>query len=561
VYKIAGEIESIENRILEKLSSILVPSIDTIAKPAHCILHASSQEGIAEVTTGSGFRHSGKSHKCFFSFYPVCNTDIRKGDILYFIHDGAVYTIDRDLSKTLYLRSRRHETGGNTFWLGLDLDEGIRDISGLSFYFDLNGVFDKDKYLNLLSYTRWSIGDETLTMNKGISSRKEEYENITLDLFSGYDLSNKINRSVKEFYSNRYLSIAGNCLVEGKRKIFPEELQSCFPETGISGTGKGLIWIKVTCPHGFTPDIINSLQPSINTFPVVNKELITRITEVKRTMPVVPLTTGNNESFISISKVTDSSAKKYYDVPLYRDAGNTCGIYSLRRGGIEHYSKRDAEEYLAHITDALSWEVSAFFKDKGELKADLKKIEGQVNRLIRQLRKRLAEAGDRYEIENYLLLPPPDQEGEVFFVDYWITNSGQANDIRPGSIFSSAIETFAAYSLTRTAGGRYAPRASGKENLYRESMTGRSLLITDDDIQNFCLREFRGSVSEVKVCGGFMESGNPRLGFIATTDVYLRPLEGMKGHIEEKDKEYYLQTLKEKSPATFNYRVFIKENI
>ncbi|MDR1501095.1 MAG: hypothetical protein LBT43_01395 [Prevotella sp.] len=557
VYKVAGEIDNIENRILDKLSSILVPSIDTIAKPAHCILHAVPREGIAEVTCENEFRHFSKNRNRSFSFYPVCNTDIRKGGILYFIHKGGIYSLDRNLSKTLYIRSHRHEMDDNTFWLGLDLDKGIKDISGLSFYFDIHGISDKDRYLSLLPYTTWSIGDEILTMNKGISSQKQEYENITLSLFSGYDLSNKINRSVKEFYHNRYLSIAGNCPIEGKKEILPEELLPYFPENTVSGIEKPLVWIKVSCIRKMTADIISSLQPSINAFPVVNKELIFRTTDVKRMMPVIPLSTENKESFISINKVTDSSGKKYHDVPLYQDTDNSCGIYSLRRGGVEHYNRRDAEEYIAHITDALSWEVSAFFKDNDEVIAGLKKIEEQVNELIRQLKKRQAEIKDRYEIENYLFLPPLDKESEVYFIHYWITNGEQANHVRPGSIFSSVSDASETYSLTQTTGGKYAPRASEKENLYKESMTDHSLLITDDDILNFCLKEFSGSVSEVKVCGGFMDSDNPKLGFIETTDVYLKPLGSMKGYIKEKEKRYYLQMLEENSPATFNFRIFI----
>ncbi|WP_221413106.1 hypothetical protein [Dysgonomonas sp. 521] len=546
---------------MEKLSSILVPSIDTIAQPSHCILHAVTQDNITEITTESGFQHFSKNHNRHYSFYPVCNTNIRKGEILYFAHKGAIYTINRDLSKALYIRSQRHEMDDNTFWLGLDLNESIKDISGLSFYFDINGTYEKNKYLNLLSYTTWSIGEEKLSINKGLSHKEEYYENGTLDLFSGCNLSTQINQRIKEFYRIRYFSITGNCSIENKKEIFPKELLSSFPENSIAGIDKSLIWIKVTGSQRLTSDIINTLQPSINTFPVVNKELVSKIMELNSTMPVIPLNTKTNTSFISINKVTDSSGKKYFDVPLYNDTDNTYGIYSLRRGGVERYNRRDAGEYLAYIIEALSWEISSFFKDKDEVKADMKKIEEQVNKLIQQLKKKLAETKDRYEIENYLWLPLPDKAGEVYFVDYWTTSSRQANHIRQGSTFFSTADTITAYSLSQTMGGEYAPRASEKDNLYQKSMAEHSLLITDDDILDFCLKEFNESISEVKVCKGFMKSENPKFGFIETTDIHLKPLSAMKDYLNEKDKEYFHQSLKKKSPATYNYRIFIEDTL
>ena len=176
--------------------------------------------------------------------------------------------------------------------------------------------------------------------------------------------------------------------------------------------------------------------------------------------------------------------------------------------------------------------------------------------MIRNWEKKLGEEKELYEIQHYLLVTP-EKEDDVFFVDYWITNGPEANEIRPGTNFIPLSDPVPAYSLTKTTGGKYAPPVSQKDRLFQQSIAKNSLLVTDNDIKDFCLKEFKESIHEVRVCRGFEKSGNPKLGFVETTDVYLKPVEGM--NINEKDREYYLQMLVGKSPATFNYRVFIKE--
>ncbi|WP_165042175.1 type VI secretion system baseplate subunit TssF [Dysgonomonas sp. ZJ709] len=563
VYKISGEIENIENRILNKLFGILTPGIDVIAKPAHCILHACAQNNALRITTHSEFNYSARGSKKQFSFYPVCNTNIYNGEIRYFIHKGLMYSMDQDLSKTFYARSdEKNKFDENTFWLGLELDDSIDNISGLSFYFDLHGIFKKEEYLNLLPYAVWTIQGEAISMNKGILSLDEEYENDTQSLFTQFDLSHQINESVKKHYKNRFLTVAENYSIKDKREILPFELQTYFTEEIKIKLKKPLLWIKVSCPQGFTPDVIESLQSSINAFPVVNKKLVSSIREVKKSVPVIPLKTFSNESFISVCNVSDSQGKRYCDIPVNDTQITSYGIYSLRRGGYERYNNRDATEYLATITDVLNSEISSFFKNKNDIKSDLKKIQVEITELVKRLEKTLSESKERYEIETYLQVNP-DKENEIYFVDYWITEGAQANNIKAGMIFNSLsglpIQRSSIITLCPTIGGKYAPQGEMKNSLYKKVLTENNLLVTDNDIEEFCLQEFHESICEVKVCQGTMKSDNPINGFIRTTDVYIKPHKDMEEYIGDKNEEYFKQILKRKSPATYNYRVFINK--
>lgn len=565
-YKLSGEIENIENRISDKLASILAPSIDTIAHPAHCILHVSPQEGTANITTDDGFAYYAGDKKKQLSFYPVCNNTVFNGKVCYFIHKGLIHSMDYDLSKTLHSRSDcQSRFDDSTCWMALDLDDCIQDLCGLSFFFDLQAIMNKHEYLNLLPYSTWTINGERIPITKGLSTVEKDDENDTLRLFSRYDLSHRINRSVIKHYHNHFISISGACPVEDKKEEFPEELKPYFSQTVLSKMNKPLVWIKMVCPKGLSSDVIYSLQPGINLFPVVNRELASTVVEVSKAVPIIPLKTECNESFIDVNKVVDAAGVEYYDIPVsdLKD-GKQVGIYSLRRGGIERYNKRDAGEYLADIIHALNAETSSFSKNKENVKSDFVKTQNDIKQLMRQLNKTQTNSQERYEVENYLLVNPT-RDDQIYFVDYWITDAEEANHLKAGIPFVSLsalmVNPLSLVSVTPTIGGKYAPQAERKNELRKKTLTEHGLLVTDQDIINFCLQEFKESIREVKIRKGIMYSSNPKLGFIRTIDVYMALNKNMVSYVDKKDAAYFREALVKNSPATYNYRVFIEQTL
>lgn len=555
VYRLGGEIENTEERIIDKLASLLAPSIESMAHPAHCILHASPISEGVELTPQTQFGYYDRKKNNLISFYPTSYTKIHNGKVRYFAHNGLIYNIERDLTKTLLARNQRNYSNNQVFWLALELNEEMVDLSGISFYFDLPAIYNKTEYLNLLSHTIWTIAGANIAICKGLINKKEIFENRSLNLFSNHGPLNRINTSILNHYKNNFLTISKECLVE-KKEYIPNELQSTLPENIRSKIENPLVWIKVECPRALTSEIIESLQISINAFPVLNKELVSRITEVNKTIPIIPLNTTANQSFFCVHSVSDSTGKQYHDAPINED----CGIYALRKGGIEGYDKRAAKEYLTTIIEILNKEAFSFIKDRGDMKMDVKMIEAAVSNLIKGLKKQQSKQTDWYEVDHYLMLTP-DKDHEIFFIDYWITNGQEGNNIRAGEYFSSfsefALHQLSIYSLTSTQGGTFAPLGEKKKNFYKKSLTSHNLLVTDEDVVLFCLKEFEASISEVTVRKGFMKSSNFKTGFIETTDVYLTPLINMKHYLNEKDEENFLQILKENSPATYNYRVFI----
>ncbi|MDH6311106.1 hypothetical protein M2451_003980 [Dysgonomonas sp. PFB1-18] len=563
IYKISGDIDNMEKRILDKLSSMLISDIELITKPSHGIIQVSALEEELILTTETSFSCNYNIDKTEdrLSFYPVCNTKIYNGDIRYFIYNGLFYSVDRERNKTLLTRSRQKDVfSENSFWIGLELDENINNIENLSFYVDFGGVYNKEQYLKQIPHLVFEISCMRIPMRRGIFAIDDTEDNKQLNLFGTFDVSSRINNDIRKEYDPCFLTVKGSFDISNVRESFPAKLVDSFTDSFKEDFTKPLLWIEVSCPSQYTNDIISSLQISINTVPVVCKKLISQTLEINRSVPVIPLYTDKNESFLSVHSISDSTGKEYYDIPVNDTEKDRYGIYSLRQGGCERYNIRDARDYLSYTADSLDSEASALSKSKKELKTELKKIQSDLQIVVKGLKQALRKEKDCFETINYILLNP-EKSDEIYFVKYWVANFISGHKIRSGTSLRTeselAVKPSTIFFLAATKEGSYAPQQSDRAGIFRKSMTKRPLLVTDEDIIEFCKEEFCDLVKEVSVSKGFIDSNDPKTGFIGTTDVHIVSEEKNESPIGKEDAEYFRQILAENSPATFNYRILI----
>ncbi|MDR1437285.1 MAG: hypothetical protein LBI65_04110 [Candidatus Symbiothrix sp.] len=553
IYRISGEIDDMGKRLLDKLASILIPDENTVAHPAQAILHAVPREPMLEITAETAFTCTSSRRE--FSFYPVCNTRIYQGGARYFVHGGTIYLMDDDLSRNCLTRSgKKKSSRKNSFWIGLELSPEMKNLANLSFHIDFQGTDNRKKYLELLSCLEWEVQGQAISMEKGLFSEENGCENPP-DMFSAYDFSRKINRSIKEELDVHFLTVKADFDITGRRETFPGELREDFPETLTAKFTDPLLWLKVNCPQTFSPEIIETVQLNINVFPVVNRQLHSLIFETGNSLPIIPLKTEENESFLSVCSVHDSRGKYYYDIPSGNPETEPSGIYFLSRGGFERYNERDAREFLVSAISLLSGEQPSFsWNESGPEKAGEK-----LNELIKHLKQALS-ASSRREVENYMLFDR-SREDEIYFVEYWTTFASEANGIPAGSIFSTenaSLYPQSLISLSPSCSGKDAPLAADKNSLYGKTLSTNRLLVTNEDIRDFCTKKFGTLFRDVRVRNGFVENGDSPAGFTRVTDVYLIPRQETGKYAEQEGGLFFRQMLEKNSPATFKYRVFIE---
>lgn len=565
VYHLSAEVDHMEARVLNRLSSMLVSETAALACPAHSLLHVSPRECRLNLTTTDSFilDQEQKKEQDKLSLYPVCDSPVYHGGVRYFIFDRYLFSMDRELTKTLITRSgtiRKGEGAANSFWIALELDNDIEDIENLSFYVNLSAGYKSPDYLKQLLRGKWKCAGEEVPVRKGLYSTEEHPGNPMLNLFQKSDHAYRINREIKKRYDKYYVTIDKPLCITGKKETFPAALRPCFPEAVLSSFQKEMLWFEILCPPGFTEEIIRSVEISINIIPVACKRLVKEVLQVNRHIPVIPLHTRENESFLSVHSLSDSDGTGYYDVPLSDSKEEHYGIYTLRKGGYERFDANDAKEFLANMTNLINKEAASLFKRNNDSKEEQTALEEGINAMIRNLTQVIHSEKEHAEVKNYLLVEQ-QRETEIYFLEYWTAGWTTLESIRENIPVRPCpdllIDPSSVYLIRSLSGGKRTPSGYEKYSIYRKSLTEHPLLVTPEDIRRFCLKEFSEIIEQVEVRSGHRKNTESGSDFVKTTDVYLRM---RKFHEDKADKtihRYIEQVLRDHSPATFNYRIII----
>ncbi len=563
-YMSARELFNIESRIIEKLSDTLVIDTTNSTFPAHGILHAAPLDSKLTITPEMEFIYENKQEgKDKLKFHPLCTTVIREARVRYQIANGVLYEIDTDFSREAFFHSRELESRHpSTCWLGLETSVFFNNLKDVSFYFDFQSVNGKEKYLKLLPYTIWKLNDKPINIEQGIYHIPQTFENQYAELFSSTNPFYRIKNSIMRFYEHHFLTPSNDAPVIGDRRSFPETLRKYYPETITNEFSPELLWLEIDFPPSFDKTVLEQMSISLNAFPAANMYLRKIATTCDMLSPLIPLTTDNGESFISVGNVMDSSGKKYYDLSFGDFSDKEYKTYNLHKGGAERYDKRDAKNSLTDLANRIEEQID-FYSNQNSTKELSKEIRRQIYSFTTYLQQLVKSYTDKRTSGIYLIIDElPDDE--VFFVEYYVTDNDSANDIPIYTIIEhaseSGLEALSIRFLTTTTGGKALPSSLLGSEAYHDSLNTRTLLVTDDDIIQYCTSEFKEVVSEAYIDSGYLQCAPPDEGFLLTTDVYVTLRETTRETSHPKIITSIRKKLIENSPVSFNYRVFIKKD-
>lgn len=567
IYKLSNEINNIETRILERIAHLLTPDILMSARPAHMLLYTQPLEIQGVVNKETGFYYDDPVFKqrnkvSDVSFYPVDIFPLIKAQVKAMVCGKSVYTVDDTLNKEILTRSSvKTEDLSQSIWIGIQLDPALETLSDLSFYFDFINIENKNEYFHLLPFTRWEHQSKPIRMSPGIYSLKDENaDSGDMSLFSNYNLAYISDDGIKRFYNHRFLTIKDKLKVSDMRKeIFPPEVKPYFSEEAIAQLTEPLYWLRVNFPPSFDEEIIDRTIASVNVFPVANKSLRSQSSGNQKLANIIPLETDDKEYFLSVLSVTDSHNRHYKQLPFKDTEAQQYGTYSVKRGGTERFDARDAKEYISQLVDLLRDEGAAFsLIGKGFLEDMITDVES----LIISLEQKLNDIHQNREIPSYLIIDS-ENKNEIIFVDYWVTNCEMVNGIKAGTFFAPYNETFVdsslIVSLTPCTGGKGKPKPSNILDIYKYILTSRNRIYTAEDIINFCHNEFGDIIATAEVKKGVQVSSKPKEGLIRTIDVFVNPKQNFDPASSEDLKSNLHNLLIERSPDTFNYRIFVNK--
>lgn len=561
IYTLSNEIATIEVRLLDKLAEILIPGTKTTALPAHAI--ACTQPIDAEYVLKKGssvfyedfnFNRKNKVKSMYFS--TICDTHLKRGTVRYMIYNGICVSLDKNMSKSVIERLTIPDAS-SAVWVALDMDQSISTLKNLSFYLDFPNLNNRSEYFRLLPFSIWNVNGQDIKIRTGLEIAETGQHNLMKRL-SQYDIVNQIDRDVCSLYNSRFISIDDD--FHFIRMKYPSELEK-FISSSANLTQEfcvPLLWIRIQFPPVFRSEVLEDITISINAFPIVQelkKSINVKLDELTN---IIPLITNDNEYFLSVNSVRDAHGRRYLELSDKEDLGEEQGSYSIRHGGCERFDTRDARDYLVRLLDLLNEESATFssiFKGKN------KELTEEMFNLINRMKLNVSDIAEKREMTNYLIMDTPSV-GEVITSEYWITNGAYANGIRSGSQLAPGmgveIQPLFTFLMTNTNGGKQPLSPQEKIGRFKNTLISRDRIITSEDIKDFCLMEYPDIIADVNIQRGLAQSGKPHGGLARTIDVYIST-NGNAMNEADKDNLYWNLSakLRNKSPETFNYRLFI----
>ena len=554
-------------RILESISSALSPELLIAARPSHSILQILPLESFYYIDNYTAFNDKTPSQELLrqgirtVSFYPVTKVQLVSGSVKYLVCERMLYSTTGGYDKRLLASAHTlNERLNQTLWIAINLNSEVDSLKYLSFYFDFPHAENSYEKYSLLPYTRWSFGGEIVEATSGLPAWKEEDDPASIPVFAKYDLLNRIDSDILDFYRLQFLTITNDVRLQGKKKTrFPEEIRNLFPDE-VTDTLDACYWISVKFPPHISAPNIHDITVNMNAFPVANKNFYSITFPTSTVTNIIPMQTGKGEFFLSVDKVEDSYGYRYQPIPYETGAGEQSGVYTVKEGGLERFDGRDLKDYLERLIDLLHSETSVFRS------MNMDNMRGVVN----DLQKDIKAIENKYRNSKMGLLEKPRylllntlNKNDIVFIHFWTTLCEQANGIRSGRKFvpfgSIPVINDSGRMLKMSSGGKSAPSVTGRLNAYRYALTSHDQLFTHADISNFCEYELGEKISQIKIQKGIAVSPLPKSGLVRTIDIFLTPSAGCESIVSGMQREI-LTRLHEKSPDSYNYRIFINSN-
>lgn len=563
-------IADIKERLLEQIANSLTPDSYISAKPAHSIMKAMPVEPEMEIGRRDVFytdmiTSAAKKYDLkHLNFAPVVDhIKLIKGEIQHVLCERNLYRIGLNEEKELVTRATSfYQDLNRTVWVGFDLDNSIKTLKDIHFYFDFPNTDYRYDLFDLLSHTIWSIDGNSVAVEPGLvnANSNELYGGI----FAHYNTSYRNDTEVMELYRKQFLHIKSH--IETRKLVktpFPTELTPFF--SGRVNELEPQYWMKIVFPPYFKNEDLEDINISLNAFPVSNKSLNHRTLErEKELVGIMALSVSEGEYFLSPDKVDDSNGMEYNFLPFStNDSTSLGGTYTIKKGGLERFSTRDLSDTIDLLIDLFRSETVTFNALKMDnIRNSITKMEQFVVAISNRME---SNSGKIKEIPTYLLIDSDEKKSSIY-ASYWTSNCHLVNNMPYGTLFkplkAMPLEKDSCRLLKAATGGKTTAKSNERIEAYKYALTTRDQLYSISDIENFCRMKFTDKIQYVKAKLGVSVSHKQKEGLIRTLDVNLVASDDYKEILSDPVKQGELkEELEKRSPELYKYRIVILDRL
>lgn len=562
IYQVKGEIDALEERIINLIGMYLVPDVSLLAKPAHSVVRLEPSDLGQKLTVSKDNGFVTKRNSTELEFYPLGDLQLLDAKVQC-IEVGGKLLKYSSYSKNFELIAK--DLGSyNTLsvdrdlWIAIDLNQSSpKDIKDLTLFFDFLNTQNKKLLLDLLFYATWRIDKERLVLKRGKRFINKKLENH-IELIESFEPYFEMHKNIEEHYNDQFITIKNFSDLDVQTYKYPKEFENIYSKEILSELGlDDMLWVKIELPDGFDFTVFNNLNVSLNCIPLINKAKRTISIEPNEVTKIIKLPIDKESYFLAIDSVKDSSGKSYYDVQYKNTDEQEYGTYTLRKAGYEKYGSNDAKDYLEGLGEFLLVE-SHKIASGASSDENARKVYNILQDMIEYIQSMTITTKQKMEHQIYIVF---DQyiKDEIYYIDYWTTAGEKANVIDSSSLLvvshDSKLELGSISLQTDFILGNNEPNAIEKRQRQKEALDKINVIVNDIDISTFCKTRFKHSIDDVKVKRGIEYTEEE--GFIKTIEVYLKPKDNLGHFLTQKNIIWFKNQLEKVSPEHFQYRVFL----
>jgi len=557
IEKISGEINESQTRVTEKLIQLMTPETIYGAKPAHAILYTEPVEKKTLIKSEYlfyfkkkfSYKNTSVKYKNIY-FSPVQDFNLIDANIKFIATGNQMVKVDSSKNKN-EVSQNISGLSPSTLYIGLLRESNSISLKDISFYFELQDVEDKELFYHHLKNAKWFANDKELNSTEGFYNTAE-YRKINLDVIFD-DTSSKtsnISQQTNKIYNKYFITIKSK---ETIKKSNFDELDEVITSNQLK-VDEDLIWLKIEFPRIINNSILKNVYCSLNSFPVLNRELKEFTYEMKEYIDIVPIKT--EDAFLDMKSIMNTNGN-IYKASIKNDSNIEKGTYLVRRDNVGKLEHRKAKEYIVHLIELLKDESASFsFFNNDFLQSNLK----DLNQLISLLEKKVNEISNETTETNYIFLKP-HRKRENLLVEYWTTNGNAANSIKSGSsleIYKGVgVKQRSSVLMTQSFGGESDLSMKERLNAYRRSLLSRDRIVTKEDIKALCYELYNDKIEKVEITKGYMNDIARNKGSIQCVEVLLYPnsKKNIENHEWESLNSNLLLFLEKNSLNVFPYRI------
>ncbi len=496
-----------DSSVLHRLACLLVPQQWSLPMPSHALLSVEPKDDESRLLTPQDRFYTRKMmfEKGWvdLDFSPLSNYPLVNAKIKGLSYDSRVmYSYEGSLQET-ELSNVVVPSEDGVVWIGLEMTKSLlRSTHNLVLC-----VLLEDN--NLTPFLR------DVQVYDGVGEKLDvSVPQFPLEHSEKYHYFDEIS----DYYANNFIQISldSKALSSNPFSTYPSEWE-VSDEDG--DEGNKLVWLKLKFPVMFNHVDLGKIRFLLNTYPVVNRTLITVQHNFARKGNIVALPCKENRFLLNVESFHDDANHQYVDI-AHNYSESSIGTYSLYFGNIERFDSDNARILINKLIQLIHEDGSAFES------LEIDTLTDQLNNLydnIENIEKSIFDFTQAKSIPRAFLFTHPYKKTSEVEVSYWTTDAEVANGLDSRTVvYQSDNDKFSTSGLlfqTTTKQGNAHESERDLINRLRYGLLSKDRIVTREDIKSFVLCRLGKLVKSVDIKDGIAISSDVRRGIIRTTEV------------------------------------------